>query len=283
MAGHRLQDTKGDDWNALATEYVKVSEQTSIAPIGLMLERANALVPFHHAAGILDNGCGPGPVMGRLIKDYGRQIPADCPLTCCDFSEGMIAQVRAAKERAGSDSPWASVETKVQNAMDLDEIADGSQSHVTAGMLYFMVPDPQKALAESLRVLKPDGVLALSAWQGSEWLELMNLLPKIRPDKTMPTMPEAWTSTAGIRGEMEKAGFREVETHECPVKMPFQDHETFAGFFVTKLPHMVAMTKDMSEEEVGKLQALMVEGMKKQCPEAPGALKGTALVGLGRK
>jgi len=248
-----------------------------------MLSRANALHPFAHATGILDNGCGPGPVMSRIIHDYGHEIPSSSPLTCADFSDGMLAQVRAAKERAGAESPWARVDVLNQNAMDLCEVADGSVSHVTAGMVYFMVPDPQKALKESLRVLRPEGVLALSAWEGSEWLDLMNLLPKVRPDKTMPTMPGAWTSTGGIKGEMEKAGFRDVEVHECPVTMAFQHYESFARFFSTKLPHMVALTKDMSEEEVGKLQALMVEGMKKMCPQAPGALKGMSLVGVGRK
>jgi len=190
-----------------------------------MLSRANALHPFAHATGILDNGCGPGPVMSRVIQDYGHEIPSSSPLTCADFSDGMLAQVRAAKERAGLGSPWARVEVRNQNAMDLCEVADGSVSHVTAGMVYFMVPDPQKALKESLRVLRPEGVLALSAWEGSEWLDLMNLLPKVRPDKTMPTMPGAWTSTGGIKGEMEKAGFRDVEVHECPVTMAFQDYE----------------------------------------------------------
>ncbi|KAK3639970.1 hypothetical protein LTR56_012144 [Elasticomyces elasticus] len=283
MARNSLHDTKGDDWNALAAEYVKISHQTTIPPIGLMLERANALYPLSKATAILDNGCGPGPVMERLIKDYGNQIPADCELTCSDFSDGMLEQVQGQKDRADSDSPWKRVNTKIQNAMDLTDIPDGSQTHVTAGMVYFMVPDPQKALAESLRVLKPDGVLSLSAWEGSEWMDMMNLLPKIRPDKVMPAIPRAWMTTDGVKAEMEKAGFRDVETHQCPVEMPFQDHETFADFFIEKLPHMRALIKDMSEEEVTQLRELMVSGMKKQCPNAPGALKGIALVGVGRK
>ncbi|KAK3060466.1 hypothetical protein LTR53_020100, partial [Teratosphaeriaceae sp. CCFEE 6253] len=84
--------------------------------------------------------------MSRIIWDHGSVIPAECTLTCADFSDGMLGQVRGHQERAGQESPWARVEIKNQNAMDLKDIADASQSHVTAGMVYFMVPDPQKAL-----------------------------------------------------------------------------------------------------------------------------------------
>ena len=108
--------------------------ETSHRPIGVMLDRANALLPFSEASGILDNGCGPGPVMSRLLTDY--DIPASCSLTCSDFSEGMIKQVQQTKEeaiQANSESPWNRVETVVQNAMDLQSIGDSSMSHVTAG------------------------------------------------------------------------------------------------------------------------------------------------------
>ena len=99
-----------------------------------MLERADALLPFSDATGILDNGCGPGPLMSRLIQNY--DIPQSCALTCSDFSEGMIQQVKRTKEevlQADGSSPWGRVDTVVQNAMDLQSIRDSSMSHVTAG------------------------------------------------------------------------------------------------------------------------------------------------------
>ena len=99
-----------------------------------MLERANAFLPFTEATGILDNGCGPGPVMSRVLNDY--QIPESCSLTCSDFSEGMIKQVQGTKEdavKADAKSPWSRVETVVQDAMDLKSVEDSSKTHVTAG------------------------------------------------------------------------------------------------------------------------------------------------------
>lgn len=130
----RLQDSTGDDWKAMADNYQKITTETATRPIGTMLERADALLPFSRATGILDNGCGPGPVMSRLLKEY--EIPESCSLTCSDFSDGMIQKVGEVKDAAikeDSNSPWKRVQTVVQNAMDLQSINDSSVSHVTAG------------------------------------------------------------------------------------------------------------------------------------------------------
>lgn len=118
----------------MADAYKRVTSEVNVRPITVMLERANALLPFSEATGVLDNGCGPGPVMTRILRDYG--VPDSCSLTCSDFSEGMIKQVQAVKEdavKADSKSPWSRVETVVQDAMDLKDISDSSKSHVTAG------------------------------------------------------------------------------------------------------------------------------------------------------
>ncbi|KAK4545679.1 hypothetical protein LTR36_002633 [Oleoguttula mirabilis] len=279
----QLSDIKGDDWERLASEYTKISSNTTIAPIGIMLDRANALSPFSEAFGILDNGCGPGPVMSRLIKDYGTTIPRSCSLTCSDFSEGMLKQVMSTKEKSDAASPWKRVETLLQNAMDLGEIADESQTHVTAGLVYFMTPDPRKCLSESRRVLKEGGVLSLSSWEGSQWMELLKLVAKVWPDKQLPTLPEEWSSTTAVEGELKKAGFRDVESYRVPVEMSFESQESIVEFLVTKLPHVVAMSKDKSEEDVARLKRVMVDEAKKMCPAAPGKLDGVAIVGIGRK
>lgn len=57
-----LQDTKGGDWKGIAENYKNMTTEVGKKPIGVMLERANALLPFSQADGVLDNGCGPGPV-----------------------------------------------------------------------------------------------------------------------------------------------------------------------------------------------------------------------------
>jgi ubiquinone/menaquinone biosynthesis C-methylase UbiE len=275
---------KGDQWDEMAKVYEKLTTGTAIKPIGKMLERSNDIWPFSKADGILDNGCGPGPIMGRILKEF--KIPESSSLTCSDFSDGMIEAVnkkKAGEIEADSKSPWNRVETFVQNAMDLKDIKDSSKSHVTAGWVYFMTPDPQKCLTESRRVLKDGGVLACSSWHDSQWLQLMNLLPKVRPDKEMPTIPKAWKDAAPMKAELEKAGFRDVEAHEVHVEMTVDKMEAFVDFMLHKMPHMVMLTKDFTSDEEEQLRKLVLQEGRKLCPEDPGILTGVSLVAVGTK
>lgn len=268
----------------MAKVYQRLTFQTSYGPIGKMLERANALLPFSEATGILDNGCGPGPIMNRVLDEY--KIPDSCSLTCADFSEGMVNRVREQKDekvKENGASVWKRLEAVVQDATDLKDIKSSSKSHLTAGWVYFMTSDPQKCLSESKRVLKDDGVLTCSSWKGSQWMDMMNLLKQIRPDKALPEIPAGWREAEPLKAELEKAGFREVESHEVPTKMEFERMEPFVDFMLYKMPHMQMLSKDMSEEEMSKLKTLMMEEGRKMCSSEPGELTGVALVAIGRK
>lgn len=283
MAQVRMSDSTGDQWDEMAKIYKRLTTDVSHRPIDRMLERANALLPFSEATGILDNGCGPGPIMSRLLHDY--EIPESCSLICADFSEGMVNSVREQRDEKVKEGnqAWKRLEMLVQDATDLKDIESSSKSHVTAGWVYFMTSDPQRCLTESKRVLKERGVLTCSSWAGSQWLDLMNLLKQVRPDKTMPEIPAAWQAVGPLKAEMESAGFWEVEVCEVETKMDFERLETFVDFLSNKMPHMQMLTKDMTEEEMGRYRKLMIEEGRKMCSSDPGTLVGTALVAVGRK
>jgi len=276
-------EAKGDDWDKLAKEYTKLTYETSLKPIGLMLERSNALLPFSEATGILDDGCGPGPIMSRILKDHGSDIPKECTLLCTDFSEPMLKQVESQKAAAAADSPWKRVDIKHQDATDLEAIEDNSMSHVTAGMVFFMTPDPLKCLTETRRVLKENGVAAISSWEGNQWMDIMKVMSEVDSAKQLPEIPSEWRSTSGVQGEMQKAGFRDTESHRVHVEMEFQTHESFVDFILAKIPHMITLTKGMSEAELAKLRESMVAKSKDMCPSEPGRFTGEAIVGVGKK
>ena len=146
-----------------------------------------------------------------------------------------------------------------------------------------MTPDPQKCLSESKRVLKDGGVLTCSSWQGSQWMELMSLLPQVRPDKKMPEIPKEWMNVDGMKSELQKAGFENVESHQVHTSMHFEKLASLVDFMANKMPHMVMLTKDFTEDDKEKLTALMIAEGKKMCSTEPGTLQGTALVCVGRK
>ena len=86
----------------------------------------------------MDNGCGPGTVMARLIDEYGASLPPTCSLICADYAPAMVNQVaKTAKTEVEHDpgSIWARVDARVLDALDLNSIADSSHSHVAAGLV----------------------------------------------------------------------------------------------------------------------------------------------------
>lgn len=271
----------------MAEEYREFSSGPGIAAIKVLLERVNEISPFAQATTIHDNGCGPGPITGHIIDLYGDKLSANCDFLASDFSEGMIKQVEASKEQAIASGNrkdlWQRVETKVLDATNLQGVADNSKSHVLAGWVYFMTPDPQACLTESLRVLAPGGLLACTSWEGSEWLDLMYTLEKVRPDLTLATLPEKWSDVDLLKKELEIAGFKDVRSERVPVTMKFEKHETLVNFLIEKLPHAVALTKQMTDDEVKRYKELAVEKCKELCPEAPGVLHGRSLMAIGRK
>lgn len=284
MAPHIGQT--GIDWKAMADIYKKLTVGVSSKSISFMLERLNELYPFSQATGIHDNGSGPGLIISRVIEEYGGSIKASCSLSASDFSGPMIEKVKetqAEKVTADPDSPWKRVKASVLDATDLSSIPDDSFSHMTAGWVYFMTADPMKCLTESRRVLKQTGVLACSSWKESQWMELMHDVTKVRPDKEMPGIPEEWKSAGGVKREMEKAGFVDVEAHDVGVEMTFDSYEALVDMMMNTMPHMIKLMEDYSAEDRSKVKETMTKHAKEMAPHEPGTLRGTSIVAFGRK
>ncbi|KAH9885298.1 S-adenosyl-L-methionine-dependent methyltransferase [Xylariomycetidae sp. FL2044] len=291
-------------WFKVNSKYSqRITEGTVAKPVQAILERLNALRPFEDASGILDNGSGPGLIMSKLIEQYYASIPRSCSLICSDYSSAMIGQVlqnrKAALER-DAGSLWARVDVRVLDALDLKTIQDDSLSHVAAGLVspgyllsalltdansvqvYNLTTDPQKCLMECRRVLEPNGALAVSAWEGNDWLDMMKVITNIKPELSNAVSPK-WSSASAISTDLEQAGFRDIQVQSIPIAVEFQTHDKFVHTLLTFQPRMVALLKQFTEDQKATLKKLLIEEMQVYCPTEPGALNGTVLVATGRK
>ena len=135
-----------------------------------------------------------------------------------------------------------------------------------------MTPDPHKALTESRRVLKDGGVLSCSSWQGSQWMDLMKLMTKVRPEKVLPSIPSEWEESSKLKGEFERAGFRDVEVQEVKTIMNYEKRAPLVELLTMKMPPMMPLLADMSDEEKVSYKQFVDEEMQKMCPDEPGQL-----------
>lgn len=101
---------------------------------------------------LLDVGCGLGDASLALAADLGT----DGQLVGIDFSEAMLAEATRRAAAAGCRARYA-----VGDACALAE-PDASFDAVRSERVLQWVPDPERAIAEMARVVRPGGLLCLA-------------------------------------------------------------------------------------------------------------------------
>lgn len=99
---------------------------------------------------------GPGP--GAFTVAAARRIGPQGKLITVDIQPKMIAQVQQRVQAA----QLTNVETHIQDAHHLP-LADGSVDRAFLVSVLQEIPDPLRALAELRRVLKPNGIISITA------------------------------------------------------------------------------------------------------------------------
>lgn len=201
---------KASDWDKSASAYAKAAvESPSQIPCRAMMAAINGALSFSSAESILDLGSGPGTAISIMFDRYGNQLPQEARIIASDFSQGMVDKIKASKASNISSNKnadlWTRLETTVLDAQDLSAIATDSMTHVMANLVYFMVPDFRKALAEARRVIRRgDGVFACTSWTFDiEWVKkLITAAQRVRPSQTFnivcsvpPSAPDLKTLT----------------------------------------------------------------------------------------
>ncbi|WP_425374213.1 class I SAM-dependent methyltransferase [Neorhizobium lilium] len=123
---------------------------------GLLRDGHRTTATLAAAAGpdILEVGVGTGLVLPHY--------PAHCRVTGIDLSEHMIAKAREKVERKG----FAHVKAlRVMNAQHLD-FADDSFDAVCLPFVVTLIPEPERALDECARVLRPGGEIIIASKLG---------------------------------------------------------------------------------------------------------------------
>ncbi|MEM8660943.1 MAG: methyltransferase domain-containing protein [Pseudomonadota bacterium] len=170
---------------------------------------------------ILDVGCGTGVLTRELFQRVGRSGS----VTGFDLSQSMldVAKVQCPeatfKQGDVTKMPFASRHFHVV---------------ISAFMLMF-VPDPVKALREMRRVLKVDGCLVVSVWEGLEnnvvYGSLVEATREVLGSDSAKSM--AWPFTMGEEGRLESifesAGMAEIATSHHVGSAHFPSVEDFVS------------------------------------------------------
>ena len=191
-----FRDGERDGWSRRASLYGDATARATLQTIPKLLDHAR-LFP---GAKVLDAGCGPGFV-AAIAKLLGAAVEG------IDFSEGMIQQAK--DQYPDIDFSVADVE----NLPAQDETYDA----VLSNIVLFHVTDPEKAMSEARRVLKPNGRFVFSQWLGPDRSEcyrlLFDVLGRHADMSRADPAPNAYvlSDEANVSRMMRLAGFTDIK------------------------------------------------------------------------
>ena len=110
---------------------------------------------------LLDVGCGTG----ALLREAVREVPGLRALGL-DLSAAMLRMARAARSPGSPEAPPALL--VAADAAGLPLHAESADAVVSVSSFHYW-PDPDSALAEIVRVLRPAGRLVITDWCADFW------------------------------------------------------------------------------------------------------------------
>ena len=188
-------------WTAQADRMARAT-----MPVSVWLVDALGLQPGDD---VLELAAGMGDV-GFLAAE---QITPGGTLISSDFVPEMITAAQARAERLGIEN----VRFRQIDAESIDQPA-ASLDGVICRWGYMLMADPEAALRETRRVLRPGARVALAAWTSAaenQWSSLLGreLVERGHSERPDPEAPGqfAWARTGLIGERLDAAGFAEYE------------------------------------------------------------------------
>lgn len=178
-------------------------------------DRLIALAAAQPGETALDIACGTGLVtfpIAEQVTQLGRVIATD-------ISAAMVEQIRVRADSYGMDH----VDAFRADAESLADIADDSVDLVTCalGLMYFA--DPQAALREFWRVLKPGGRLVAAVWgarRNCGWADIFPIVDSRVNSAVCPMFFHLGTGDM-LSHAYSEAEFVEVRSERLSTNLPY--------------------------------------------------------------
>jgi len=216
------------DWDAVAGAWEKwdAFQEAHTRPISEWLCRAASLSP---GARVLDLASGSGQpafTAAELVRAGGWVVATD-------IAPEMVNVLRRRIVAGGINNMDAQV-------MDMESMSlpDASFDAVTCRWGFMFPPDPVKALAESRRVLRPGGRLALAVWDlpaKNAWLSafvaaINEVSPPAAPPDPKALGPFRLCDRDQLEGFLRSAGFSGPSLESVPFSFEFDSGEGWWEF-----------------------------------------------------
>jgi SAM-dependent methyltransferase len=226
-------------------------------------------------ATVLELAAGAGDTgfeAAALVGANGRLISSD-------FAPAMVEVAR----RRGRELGVGNVDYRVIDAQRI-ELGAASVDGVVCRYGYMLMVDPAAALAETRRVLRPGGRLALAVWGAPERNPFfaalgMTLVQASHMPPPDPEGPGVFSLASGerVRGLLEGAGFSDPRIEEVPVRFAFEDVGEYVSIAADTAGPIALALRGLSDDERAALAAKLEEVLTPFAAAAGYEVPGVAL------
>lgn len=213
---HEISEAMAPGW-----ERWRARIDAAVAPVRRWMVRELAPKPGDTVLELAAASGDTGLEAAALVGDEGRLISTDLTPAMVEIGRRRAAEVGA-----------RNVEHRVMDAERI-ELPDRSVDGVLCRFAYMLMADPAAALAETRRVLRPGGRVALSVWGPPErnpWIAIGGRalveggrMPPAAGDPSPFSLADAGRTAALIGG----AGLVGVRTEEVPVTVAYRDADDY--------------------------------------------------------
>jgi SAM-dependent methyltransferase len=224
---------------------------------------------------VLELGAGTGETGFETAAILGE----DGRLVSTDFSPEMVEVAR----RRGTELGRENVDYRVIDAERI-ELDSGSVDGVLCQSTYMLVADPAAALAETRRVLRPGGRVALSVWGAPErnpWASIggMILVERGHMPRPQPEAPGVFSmaSEERTRALLDGAGFGSVRTGQVPVRFAFRDLDDYEQWVLDVAGPFAIVVRGLPGDEREVLRGRLTEAFVPFATDGGYELPGVAL------
>ena len=248
----RLKALERAGFNRIAHRYAEGAELRRAVNQALL-----AAARLQPGLSVLDLASGPGLLAHAAQEALG---PAG-EVFASDIAEQMLVAARNTRPHAPPPAARAAMHYVAADAEHLS-LRDHCVDRVLAGLALFMLPHPERGLAEMHRVLRPGGVLALSVWGAREDVPLIHcaqdciarLLPP--PRQARPSVFR-FGDPRQLEHSLQQAGFRQIalqridfDCHFSHARDYWQAFLDLAGGAAESLSRLPEATQDRLRDEV---------------------------------
>ena len=273
MSETALLPDSAESWGAASRGYAE-----RVAPF-LMRAFADSLVErldVDEDTAVLEVGAGSGALTEVLF-------PRVKSLLATDFSPQMIDVLRERLQAWGATN----VQCEVMDGQAL-ELEDSSFDAAACSFALMLFPDRRKGFTELCRVVRPNGRVAISGWAGPDKFEAFGLflaaLHAAFPDMPAPPSPPPVFSLSDpteFKGQMEAAGFRDVDVQFVARDMEVPDFETMWGMLTVGAPPVQALFDRIGPSGKERLRDRLREIVDERFEGGPIVVTNVATLGSG--